>query len=553
MPASHLSVDRRTFAEWADEAPVVVYVTAELPYGDPLGGYAAVTGRREGRGQTDDDRDADGRSLAYSFLFERADKVASSDPTGALTTGTTAESPVRYSAVGYEPPIVISARPGDDRVSVLDDRYRGLIDIGGGDVVDRLRSAFPDVASRGFPRRSGRHFAGGLVGFLSYDAVYDLFLHQVGVNRPRSKFPDAEFVLSTKNLVYDHVAERTKLVFTPVVSQDDDPQAVYDALLAEARRIREIIDRPNRIDGSGFRQVGQNADRGEDFRATVRRTKEYVREGDIYQGVISRRRQLYGDIDTLQLYATLRELNPSPYMYLCGFDDTTLVGASPETLVEVRDRKIVTNPIAGTCKRGDGPVDDRRQAGRMLVDGKERAEHAMLVDLARNDVRRVSEAGSVGVEEFMNVIKYSNVQHIESTVVGRLAAGADAFDATRATFPAGTLSGAPKLRAMEIIDELEKTPRGPYGGGIGYYSWTGEADLAIIIRTATVTHDVAVPNVVTDGSVSDEVDRVTIRAGAGIVADSDLSAEFEETQQKMDSVCTALERIRKDRAGEIVE
>ncbi len=250
----------------------------------------------------------------------------------------------------------------------------------------------------------------------------------------------------------------------------------------------------------------------------------------MYQGVISRTRTIEGAVDDLGLYASLREVNPSPYMYLLRHGDRSVVGASPETLVSVDGDRVVSNPIAGTIRRGASPVEDRKLAGELLADGKERAEHTMLVDLARNDVRRVSEAGSVRVEEFMNVLKYSHVQHIESTVTGTLAADADAFDATRATFPAGTLTGAPKVRAMELIDELELEPRGVYGGGVGYYSWTGDADFAIVIRTATVEHG--------------DADSLTVRAGAGIVADSDPASEYAETEQKMAGVLDAVERIR---------
>jgi anthranilate synthase component 1 len=227
-------------------------------------------------------------------------------------------------------------------------------------------------------------------------------------------------------------------------------------------------------------------------------------------------------------------------MYLLRHGERSIVGASPETLVSVQGRTIVSNPIAGTCPRGSSPVEDRRLAGEMLADGKERAEHTMLVDLARNDVRRVAEPGSVAVEEFMNVLKYSHVQHIESTVTGRLAATYDAFDAARVTFPAGTLTGAPKVRAMEIIDDLEATPRGVYGGGVGYFSWSGDADFAIVIRTATVEHggsDGSIP-----GSTPGE-DLLTVQAGAGLVADSDPAAEYEETEQKMGGVLAAIERL----------
>jgi anthranilate synthase component 1 len=290
-----------------------------------------------------------------------------------------------------------------------------------------------------------------------------------------------------------------------------------------------LADAPEPAPG-GFRPNGEAAGPRDAYEAAVERAKERVYDGEIYQGVISRTRELRGEIDPLGLYAALREVNPSPYMYLLDHDDLSVVGASPETLVSVTGDRIVSNPIAGTCPRGSSPVEDRRLAGEMLADGKERAEHTMLVDLARNDVRRVAEPGSVRVEEFMNVLKYSHVQHIESTVTGTLAAEADAFDAVRAAFPAGTLTGAPKIRAMEIIDDLEPEPRGPYGGGVGYVSWTGDADFAIVIRTATVER-------------GEGADRITVRAGAGIVADSDPAAEYEETEQKMDGVLAALEAV----------
>jgi len=209
-------------------------------------------------------------------------------------------------------------------------------------------------------------------------------------------------------------------------------------------------------------------------------------------------------------------VNPSPYMYLCEFEDLSIIGASPETLLTVKDRKVITNPIAGTCPRGRTPEEDEALAMEMLSSEKERAEHVMLVDLGRNDVRAVSKPGSVLVEDYMSVLKYSHVQHIESRVTGELQEECDAFDATRAIFPAGTLSGAPKIRAMEIIHEMEKNSRGVYGGGVGYYSFNGDADFAIVIRTMVKKGDM-----------------VYVQAGAGIVADSDPEYEYNETERKM--------------------
>uniref|UniRef100_UPI0005B2304F anthranilate synthase component I n=1 Tax=Haloferax sp. ATB1 TaxID=1508454 RepID=UPI0005B2304F len=405
-----------------------------------------------------------------------------------------------------------------------------FVGAGDGDVLDSLRGALPDLPRVNFPETDRQTLTGGLVGFLAYEAVYDLWLDEVGRERPDTDDPDAEFVLTTRTLSFDHREDAVRLVCTPVVSPDDDPGEVYDGVVAEAERVAEKLRAADDPSPGGFERTGEEAGSREEYEAAVRKTKEHVRDGDIYQGVISRTRKLHGQVDPVGLYASLREVNPSPYMYLLRHGDRRVVGASPETLVSVRGDRVVVNPIAGTCQRGSGPVEDRRLAGELLADGKERAEHTMLVDLGRNDVRRVSTPGSVRVEDFMSIIKYSHVQHIESTVSGTLDPDSDAFDATRATFPAGTLTGAPKVRAMEIIDDLEDEPRGVYGGGVGYYSWTGDADMAIVIRTATVE---------SGGSE----DAITVRAGAGIVADSDPTSEYEETEQKMGGVLDAVRRI----------
>ena len=520
-----LDTDREAFVSLAEgEGAAVVRVAGTLDTEiDPLAAYAALTGRTT---------TADGSP--YSFLLESAEKVPSSDPDGAFAP-TRGDRHARFSFVGYDPAAVVTVDPGGTHVELLDDRYEGVIETNGGDVVDDLRAAMPDVDRRNFPDRDRQHLDGGLVGFLAYDAVYDLWLDEVGVDRPDSRYPDAQFVLNTKTLVFDHVEDTLTLVFTPIVRAGDDPAAVYRRLEADAESVEELLAGADDLETGGFdrtREVAGPQDRYED---AVDRAKEHVYDGDIYQGVISRTRELYGDVDPLGFYDSLRSINPSPYMYLLAHDDRTIVGASPETLVSVDDRTVVSNPIAGTCPRGNSPVEDRRLAGEMLADGKERAEHTMLVDLARNDVRRVATPGSVRVEEFMNVLKYSHVQHIESTVTGTLDPEKDAFDAVRASFPAGTLSGAPKIRAMEIIDELEESPRGPYGGGVGYVSWDGSADFAIVIRSATIE--------------GDQPQRITVQAGAGIVADSDPTAEYEETEKKMGGVLDALERIETDPDG----
>jgi len=542
---SPLSRSREAFVDLVDGAdgPCVVHATAELDIDvEPLTAYAALADRSE-----------------HSFLLESAEKVASSDPDGAFAPSSrdrggsrgdggdargdggrdgTADRHARYSFVGYDPEAVIAVGPDGTDVERLGPAA-DYVDVRGpdaGDAVDRVRGALPDVERVGFPDNDRQTLDGGLVGFLAYDAVYDLWLEEVGVDRPDPVVPDAEFVLTTRTLAFDDREGSVSLVFTPIVGPDDDPGPVYDRLAAEAADVAATLRDADPPEAGGVRVDRETAGPREEYEHAVRETKEAVLDGEVYQGVVSRTRTLEGAVDDLGLYESLRAVNPSPYMYLLRHGDRSVIGASPETLVSVDGDRVVSNPIAGTIRRGASPVEDRRLAGELLADGKERAEHTMLVDLARNDVRRVSEAGSVRVEEFMNVLKYSHVQHIESTVTGRLASDADAFDATRATFPAGTLTGAPKVRAMELIDELELEPRGVYGGGVGYYSWTGDADFAIVIRTATVAH----------GTVAADADELTVRAGAGIVADSDPAAEYEETEQKMAGVLDAVERIRVD-------
>jgi anthranilate synthase component I len=258
--------------------------------------------------------------------------------------------------------------------------------------------------------------------------------------------------------------------------------------------------------------------------AAVERAKEYIAAGDIIQVVLSQRQSLPLQTSPFQVYRALRGVNPSPYMFYLNFGECQLVGSSPEILVTEREGIATTRPLAGTAPRGKSPAEDQRLAEKLLADPKELAEHVMLVDLHRNDLGRVCEYGSVHVDELMRVERYSHVMHIVSNVVGRLRADKDAFDLLRAAFPAGTLSGAPKIRAMEIIDELEPVARGPYGGAIGYFSYNGDMDTCIALRTIVVKDGVAY-----------------IQAGAGIVADSDPATEWQETQNKAAALVRAID------------
>ena len=540
---------REAFVDLAEgERPAVVRLRIDLDVETtPLSAYAALTGRSGSDPVGDPD---------HAFLLESAGKTPSSDPDGAFRADSV-DRHARFSFVGYDPLAAVTVREGAIDVEPLGERA-AVIDAGvdDGDTLDALRTALPDVRLAGFTDDEAMdgdggarpRLNGGLVGFTAYDTVYDTHLGEVGLDRPDSAVPDAGYVLATRVLAFDHREGGVELVATPPLRPGEDAGAAYDDLVAEAEAVADRLAAAPDPDPGGARIEREEADPREGYERAVERAKEAVLDGEVYQCVLSRSRRLYGDVDPLGLYAALRDVNPSPYMYLLAFDDRRVVGASPETLVSVAGDRVTANPIAGTCPRGASPVEDRRLAGELLADDKERAEHTMLVDLARNDVRRVADPGSVQVEEFMNVLKYSHVQHIESTVSGRLADGPteahpdrapDAFDATRAAFPAGTLTGAPKVRAMELVDDLEDAPRGVYGGGVGYYAWTGDADVAIVIRTATVERDAT-----TEGGQA--LDKVTVRAGAGIVADSVPEREYEETERKMEGTLDALDRIRAD-------
>ena len=320
------------------------------------------------------------------------------------------------------------------------------------------------------------------------------------------KFLNFSICLVSKTFVFDHLTDEIYIAVTPLVNPGSDAGTLYEKALHEAERlcstlketalygdsIETVVSGSSNTSNTSMVSTASGSptslctDR-QKFEDSVLQAKEHIFAGDIFQAVLSRKCEFSLDQSPFELYMQLRAINPSPYMYIFEFGDLAIVGASPETLLTVHKRTVIINPIAGTCPRGKSEEEDEAFASHMLHDEKERAEHVMLVDLGRNDVRMVTESGSVKVSEFMKVLKYSHVQHIESTVSGTLRPECDQFDAFRAIFPAGTLSGAPKIRAMEIISELEASPRGIYGGGVGYYSWNGDADFAIVIRTVHCT------------------------------------------------------------------
>lgn len=441
----------------------------------------------------------------------------------------------RFSFVGAEPDAVVTIKnrrltldyPGRTQlIEFIEASLSNVCDEAGRikdgfDTMDALRFAFASgvkYKGKGFGRQT---FLGGAIGFCAYDMVYDCWLD---IEAKKGTAPDAQFAVTTKTVVFDHLTDKTYVVMTPIVTDGKNAGDAYRSAQAEAEKLASLIHaaEPFSVSRNKPLEIRCNMEKNE-YEDAVRAAKKHIIDGDIYQVVLSRRYEITTKQTPLELYAALREVNPSPYMYLFEFNGTGIIGASPETLLSVHNRKVIINPIAGTCPRGKTKEEDDKFAEEMLSSEKERAEHVMLVDLGRNDVRMVSKGGTVKVEDFMSVLKYSHVQHIESTVSGLLRDECDAFDATRAIFPAGTLSGAPKIRAMEIIHDLEKDARGIYGGGVGYYSWNGGADFAIVIRT-----------IIKNGS------KALVQAGAGIVADSDPEYEYNETERKMAAMIKAI-------------
>jgi anthranilate synthase component 1 len=415
----------------------------------------------------------------------------------------------RYSFLGRDPKATLRVENG--RVLLRDDGGERELQEG---LLDALRSRLSTHPAQipGLPR-----FTGGAVGYLHYDAAR--LFETLPDRHQASREVVASFAFYDSLVAFDHVGQRLVLI---AVAQPGSRKAFDSA--------REILDgfeedlgwerRPSGARPAAPPPALERTD-GPAFQAAVRRAKEHIAAGDIFQVVLSRQHTVDCDADPFSVYRALRMVNPSPYMYFLKEEEKAAIGASPEMLVRVEGTCVETRPIAGTRPRPGG--NDAALERELLSDEKERAEHLMLVDLGRNDLGRVCRFGSVFVPELMKVEHYSHVAHIVSSVVGELAEGRDALDALAATFPAGTLSGAPKIRAMEIIDELEPVPRGLYGGALGYIDLGGNLDFCIAIRTLTMTGG-----------------RATLQAGAGVVADSDPAAEERETDAKAEALFEAL-------------
>jgi anthranilate synthase component 1 len=456
-------------------------------------------------------------------------KFAGEDNVFLLESAEAAERFGRYSFLGFDPKRTLSYRDGLYTVVDADgvrevsakDPFRGLAGIMGKKNVAPL----PNLPA----------FVGGAVGYFSYDAVR--YLERLPEAPPDDlNVPEAYLAVTDTLVVFDHLRHKVLVISLIDAARLRDVEgegfaAAYRRATDDIRRVAERLSAPLTrralSAGSGGFEISSNFTKAS-YEEVVERAKEYIRAGDAFQIVPSQRFVAeVGDLDPLLLYRGLRTVNPSPYMTYLKLGDLFLVGASPEPLVRVEGRRVMTRPIAGTRRRGATPEEDAALAEELLADEKERAEHVMLVDLGRNDLGRVSEVGSVELSSFMEIERYSHVMHIVSTVEGDLRPDLTALDALAAAFPAGTVSGAPKVRAMEIIDELEPTRRGPYAGATGYYGVDGRLDTCITLRTALLREGIAY-----------------FQAGGGVVADSVPSLEHEETRNKARAMERALEVAR---------
>ncbi len=500
MTTGAVTPDQRTFERLARTHRVVPVVRRLLADGEtPVGVYRKLAG---GPG---------------TFLLESAE-------TGAAAGGTAWS---RYSFIGVRSVATLTERDGAAQWLGTPPEGVPLT----GDPVDVLRESVRLLASAGttplgldLPPLSG-----GLVGFLSYDIVRrfeDLPAH----GEADLVVPELGMLLATDLVVLDHFAGSAVLIanaILPPEATDATIVAAYHQAIGRLDAMTSALSRPtppmvSTVDNPGVGAVVSRTPAGA-HTAAVEAAKEEIRAGECFQIVVSQRFQRETTADPLDIYRVLRTTNPSPYMYLLRFDGFDIVGSSPEAHVKVTGRRALLHPIAGTRWRGETPEQDARLAADLLGDPKERAEHVMLVDLGRNDLGRVCVPGSVEVPEFATIERYSHVMHIVSTVVGRLRDDRTAFDALVATFPAGTLSGAPKVRAMQIIDKLEPVRRGIYGGIVGYFGFGGDLDTAITIRTALLRDGIAY-----------------VQAGGGVVADSDPEAEERETRDKAAAVLAAI-------------
>ncbi len=470
--------------------------------------------------------DQDSPVSAYDKVREHLRRDDHASHTFLLESVEGGENVGRYSFIGGTPRAILRAY--GQRVTIqTPTRPERTLDAHGDPLaaLKQYMARFKPVPDRDLPR-----FTGGAVGFLAYDCI-SMFEKRVPTRTDNAlRAPDMVFMVTDALIVFDRVRHSVRIIANAFV--DGDPVQAYDDAIATIDSLCEALRAPTSsrlIDSrapSAEIVPSSNTSRAE-FGDAVERAKEFIRAGDIIQVVLSQRFETDFHGDSLDVYRALRSINPSPYMFCLDLGDSAMIGSSPEVHVRCEDGHAELRPIAGTRPRSDDPARDAQLGEELLADPKERAEHVMLVDLARNDLGRVCRYGSVRVPELMVIERYSHVMHIVSDVTGELRPDMDVYELMRATFPAGTVSGAPKIRAMEIVAELEKARRGPYAGAVGYFSYGGNLDSCITIRTIVL-----------------DLDKAFVQAGAGIVADSDPQKEYEETQNKARGMFKALALAR---------
>jgi anthranilate synthase component 1 len=479
--------------------------------------------------------------LAYRRLVLPDERTAPSFLFESVENGTNVG---RHSILGARPALEVTAR--GFRTTVVDHRRQTRRAIECADPVALLRELAAPYRPASPAALAGLRlpaaFTGGFVGFASFDSVRYLEPEKLSFDRaPRDDrgMPDLHFGLYQDVVVFDHVTKTLHAIVSARVDEFPSPERGFSALVDRLDALEAQLSAsgpqlaPGAIDIDLTRRPAtpsSNVTR-EGFERMVLRAKEYIAAGDAFQVVLSQRLERSTHADPFDLYRALRVVNPSPYQIYLQGEGAILVASSPEILCRVRGGVVTNRPLAGTRPRGRTADEDVALERELLADAKERAEHVMLVDLGRNDLGRVCESGSIAIERCMEVERYSHVMHISSTVTGRLRAECDAFDALRATLPVGTVSGAPKVRAIEIIDELEPTRRGPYSGGIGAIGYTGDMDIALALRTMVIP--------VRDGGAAPWT--VHLQAGAGVVLDSDPTAEWQETLNKASALGRAID------------
>ena len=446
---------------------------------------------------------------SYSYLLESAES---------------GERWGRYSFIGYKPYVIVLSKGSEVEIhrgsqkEIIEDVENPL------DVLREISREFTPVTSDDLAP-----FQGGLVGYFNFDLIRK-WEDLPGLAPDDKDIPECLFAAARRIIIFDHLKHRMTVVAFAHLKNGKDPKESYSLACREIEEMKEELKGPlpaySENNVFSLSELASNFKK-EEFEAAVKRAKDYIVAGDIIQVVLSQR--FSGEIsgDDFLLYRNLRSVNPSPYMFYLNFGDIKLIGASPEILVRLTDNKIELRPIAGTRPRGETRDMDLALEKELLSDPKERAEHIMLVDLGRNDVGKVSVAGSVSVPDLMMIERYSHVMHIVSAVEGTLKPDMDSFDLFMSAFPAGTVSGAPKIRAMEIIGDLEPTSRGPYAGAVGYFAFNGNMDFCITIRTISVIKD-----------------QLSVQVGAGIVADSSPEEEYQETLRKGGAMFRAIERVK---------